>query len=310
MSKRKYSSCCLGCLLCGIAALVLAVPVWYFCIYVPPLVISEATTRITGPLTADGQVDYFKALKERVYQYPPEFATDENGYRIFVRQFGYISRSRVGDIDPTIGGYGFRGTMSPEEHEFYRLPLYEQLGLDPDVPTTLLLPPEPLRVFVDYYEAKGEELPVSAVTTEDCCGLVTYTVQGESWTRPWTLEQFPMFADWLDEIDAPMDAIAEAVCKPVFFAPLLQNQQSIESGIPPMLWEILFYVDQFNIAGKILQARANYRIAKGDIDGAIDDTLTLLRLGRQLTQKASILQYRIGIGIEWMGMTVPVGANP
>ena len=50
---------------------------------VPPLIISKETTYVTGPLTADGQIDYFKALEERTY--PPEMKTDDNGYRIFVR---------------------------------------------------------------------------------------------------------------------------------------------------------------------------------------------------------------------------------
>ena len=54
----------------------------------PPLVISEETTYLTGPLTNDGLIDYFKALEERFT--PPELATDENGYRIFLRQFGDV----------------------------------------------------------------------------------------------------------------------------------------------------------------------------------------------------------------------------
>ena len=137
MKKRKFS--CGGCLLYGcITLLILAVPFWYVCIYAPPLVISEATTRITSPLTADGQVDYFKFLEQTIY--PPELATDENGYRDFVRQFGYIAH--------------FVGT---DDLEFYRLQMYEKLGLDPTIPPTLILPDEPEKVLRDFYEAKGEK---------------------------------------------------------------------------------------------------------------------------------------------------------
>ena len=127
--KRRKSGCfCswmfLGCL--GLFALFLfAAPfLWIFCIYAPPLIISKETTRITGPLTADGQIEFFKALEERTY--PPEFATDDNGYRIFVRQFGDLW-----DGKPSANN------RSPEKQEFYRLQKYEKLDLDPNFQPTL-----------------------------------------------------------------------------------------------------------------------------------------------------------------------------
>jgi hypothetical protein len=299
---RKLSSCCLGCLFYGgltvlVLALISALPVWYFCIYAPPLVVSEATTRITSPLTEDGQVDFFKVFKEKLSS--PELTSDENGYRIFVRQFGYAPRKRARVLDGTMGPYFTGGPEVPDKQELARLELYKKLDLDPDVPPTLVMPAEPLTIFKDYYEAREEELPANVVVAKkrDIVnmrgGIVTYDIQEKSWLRPWTLEQFPMFADWINEIDAPMEAIAEAVRKPVF-----------------LLDGISVYFVQFNVAGKILQARANYRIASGNIDGAIDDKLTLHRLGRLLTHKANTMQYRTGLGIEEMAMTIPIGANP
>ena len=93
--QRK--SCFRGCLLYGcLTLLVLALPFWYICLYAPPLKISPETTRITGPLTADGQIDYFKALEERIY--PPELATDENGFRDFVRLFGFVRSDGMTDF--------------------------------------------------------------------------------------------------------------------------------------------------------------------------------------------------------------------
>jgi len=51
-------------------------------------VIADEPTRITGPLTVGGYIDHFRALEEKFY--PPELATDDNGFRIFVRTFGDV----------------------------------------------------------------------------------------------------------------------------------------------------------------------------------------------------------------------------
>ena len=241
----------------------------------PPLVISEETTRITGPLTADGQIDFFKAIEEKMY--PPELATDDNGFRIFTRQFGHV-------------GY----TREWEDSEFYRLQKYQKLGLDPDVPPTLTFPEEPYAVFRKFYEEKGEETPES-----------------RDFGKPWTLEEYPMFAGWIKEIDIPMDAVAEAIRKPIFFPPFLQSPESVESGKPQSLFAILLPdIQHARTIARIFQARATYRIGQGNIDGAIDDKLTLHRLGRQIAYGGSLVQYFVGMAIESMAEVIPVGANP
>jgi len=226
----------------------------------PPLVISEETTRITGPLTADGHIDFLKALEE--YVYPPEFATDENGYRDFVRQFGY-----VGDI------------RKPEDREFYRLQTYEKLGLDPNVPPTLTLPQLPHEIVKNF-----------------------------EYGQLWSLEQHPMLADWINEIDEPLDAIAEMIRKPVFFAPLLENPKSAQSRVPQNLGYLLMDDNFFQIY-RLFSARAAYRIVMDDIDGAIDDKISQHRLGRFTAQRGR--DYLMGVAIDGrLAMDIPIGAYP
>ena len=281
---RKRWFCCLILALCAavpllMIGLLLGGVLFLFWMPAPALVISEETTRITGPLTAEGHIDFFKALEERTY--PPEFATDENGFRIFVRTFG-----DVGDYH----GYG----LSDEDREFYRRQKYEKLGLDPDMSPTLVFPDTLRKVWEDFY--KAEEAVVPRLNMGD---------------RPWTLEEYPMFADWINEVDVPLDAIAEMIRKPVFFFPLLQSRESVESGKPQnMIHRILPDVQQAREIAQMFQARATFRISQGNIDGAIDDKLTLLRLGRQVAQTASVIQYLGGLAIEGMAWAMPVGANP
>ncbi|MDR0329039.1 MAG: DUF1559 domain-containing protein, partial [Planctomycetaceae bacterium] len=282
--KPKKCGCFRGCI---ITVLVLALPFWWFCIHPAPLRISEETTYVLGPVTAAGYIDYFKALEER--NYPPEMKTDENGYRLFIRQFGLI--------DPY---------LPSENYEFYRLQTYEKLGLDPDVSTTLTLPDLPVKIFTDFYEAKGEEIPERFFPVSEYSGRAK-TVPGIFWQQPWTLEEYPMLADWVNEIDKPLDALAEAVSKPVFFMPLLDTPESVQSGVPTDMVEFrLWGIQALRTAAGLFQARAMYRIAHGDIDGAINDKLTLYRLGRQITQKTCVVQYLVGIAIEGMGSKIPV----
>jgi len=281
--RKRWSCCALS--LIGVAIPAFAVVLlvgWIILIHwiipVPALVISEETTRITGPLTADGYIDFFKAMEELTH--PPELATDENGYRVFVRLFGDL------------------GERSQKYSEFYRLQKYEKLGLDPDIPPSLVLPTQPYTHLNDYYKAKGE---------------ANSFLQGvrEPASRPWTLEEYPMFADWINEIDEPMDAIAEALRKPVFFFPMLQSKESVESGKPQCLFAFFpFEMQLSRIITRIFAARAGYRIGQGDIDGAIEDKITIHRLGRQITQSGSIRSYHVGTAIEGVAGAIPVGANP
>ena len=266
--RFTWRSCCL------VPAICAAVPILFIggMIFVhrvippPPLVISEETTRITSPLTEHGFIDFFKALEERFT--PPELATDANGYRDFVRLFGDVVHDR-----------------KPEESEFYRLQLYEKLGLDPDIPPTLVLPDFPL--------------PPTA----------------ERLDRPWTLEEFPMFADWINEIDAPLDAIAEALRKPVFYSPLLVRPDQAQRVTPPELLSILMHeTNRIRIFSRSLiqhfSARAGYRIAQGDIDGAIDDATSIMRWSRYVARSGFLMQYIIGFALEEWARTIPIGANP
>ena len=285
-TPRKRWSCCLILTLCAAVPLLLmglllggVLLLFFLWVPVPSLVISEETTRITGPLTAEGQVDFFKALEEK--RSPPELATDENGYRIFVRTFGDTA-----------------WTVEPEDREFYRLQNYEKLGLDPDIPPTLTLPRDPREIIRDFRKAQGEEVP--------------NVWQMDFGKSIWTLEDYPMLADWINEIDEPMDAIAEMLRKPVFFMPMLQSFESVQSGEPQDLPSALLLPDLLSLRSiaQILQARALYRIGQGNIDGAIDDKLTLHRLGRLIAQGGLELLHLFGTTFETMGTAIPVGANP
>ena len=235
----------------------------------------DNVTEIKGPLTEDGLIDFFKAVETLTY--PPGLATDENGFRMFTRQFGVVG-------DATRNG------------EYYRLQTYEKLKLDPNTPPTLECPQDTLSILVESYKAKGE----------------TY-----SWSRdgntanPWTLEQLPMLADWIKEMDKPLDAIAEMIRKPVFLPPLVQPEEWLEPESPQHLFSIVLpNVQLCRYIALQFQARAMYRVGQGNIDDAIDDKLIIHRLGRQAASGGFIVSYLVGTAIEGVAMIMPIDANP
>ena len=269
--------------LLGVAALLLFMPA-------PRLVISEEITRVTGPLTDDGYIDFFGALE--LAMMPPELATDENGFRLFVRAFGNVGEAT---------------TLS--DPEFYRLQKYEKLGLDPNTPPTLVFPSTPLKIIEDYYAATEEEPPW--MLPDSPRNSARSWTQSNIGDRPWTLEEYPMLADWVNEIDEPLNAIAEMIRKPIFTPPLYHNSAYAETGKFGSLISILLpEVQAFREIARMFQARAMYRIAQGNIDGAIDDKFTIHRLGRLTAPKGCLVQVLVGIAIEGMATAIPVGVNP
>jgi len=286
MSKKRYSCCLILAICAAMPLLLLGGVVLLLLMPAPPLIISEETTRITGPLTPSGQIDFFKALEQKIY--PPELATDENGFRDFTRLFGDVERY-------FFAGLYIHPDMRNQVSEFYRLQKYEKLGLDPNIPPTLALPLSPQETIRDFYEAKGEEV----------------LDLGDLLLSPWTLEQLPMLEEWINEIDIPLDAIAETIQKPVFFMPFVQHQRSVESGSPQnLIFLLLPDIDMSRNIARMFHARATFRIAQGDIDGAIDDKLTLHRFGRLISPNGTMIAYLVSVAIESLAATIPVGANP
>ena len=159
--------------------------------------------------------------------------------------------------------------------------MYEKLGLDLDVQPTMKFP-QPPGNFIENF----------------------------NYRQPWTLEKYPMLADWVSEMDVPLDAAAAAIRKPIFYAPWLQSPEEIHSNWSQNLIELrLPHVQLFRKIARNFAARAMYRVGQGNIDGAIDDKLTLHLLGRRIAPNTTVVQYIVGVAIEGMAMAVPL-ANP
>ncbi len=220
-------------------------------LYTPRLRISSETTRVTGPIAKNGQIDFYRYVEER--NTPPGMKTEENGYRDFVRVFGDLNNYGKG--------------CEAEDLACYRRQKYEKLGLDPNVPPSMTMPPWP-----------------DAVLTADCRArnVIESSDTFQPLWSPWTLEDLPAMTHWIRGIDEPLDRAAEMIRKPLFFQPLLVSPKNDRAGTSQRIFDCpMLEVDLLRGLSRAFQVRANYRIAKGDTDGATDDIATLFLLGEK-----------------------------
>ncbi len=249
-----------------------------------PLRISKETTYITEPLKSDGkQVDYFAAIRQATR--PGNAATDENGYRLIVRHLG----------------------KGPEAEPWYFARICEELGLD----ASTLRPDMPYQqadVFLGAYvnsdrfdESLFEQLPPDDEAPHDEFSPppAPPSREGVQWMlhekvyRPWTLDELPMMAEWLEQNGPALDLIGRAVRKPTFYIPIVRQSED------ELLWALLLpEIHRMRSFARGLSARANYRIGTGDIDGAIDDIVTCKRLGRHVGHGATLIDLLVGTAVE------------
>ncbi|MCL2347302.1 MAG: DUF1559 domain-containing protein [Planctomycetaceae bacterium] len=234
--------------------------VWFVFLRSVPLRISKETTWITVPRTADGKsVDYLKAFEQLAC--PPQMQTGDNGYRLIVQHFS------VPDLPP-------------ECRDQY----FEKLGL----PATTI----PDMTFEEQYTFlnRNKHLFKSDLFKSDDDRIYF----GDSLAAvPWTLEQYPFMQKWLDENARSFDVLAEAVRKPVYSPPVV-----VGGKFPLLTGAFTSNWSQQRDFARGLSARACYHIGSGKIDAAIDDILTITRLGRRMEQMPSGIPVLVGIAIE------------
>lgn len=231
----------------------------YVCVFRSvPLKISKETTYITGPLKSDGKQVDYFSAWE-LETYPRNMATEENGYRLLVQHLGMV---------PEPGATPARFAQ-----------LCEKLGLDAESIQPDMTLEDPTSHLIQFTEREGLEASLETLY--------------EQLNMPWTSDNLPMMESWLAKNDAAIDLIVEAAGKSTFCIPLIresEDDQLTDLPIPE--------VDHTRSYARALSARANYRIATGDIDGAIDDLIACKQLGRYVSRGGESMQLSVGIGIE------------
>lgn len=219
-----------------------------------PPTVSRETTYYTQPLDAEGYVDYAAAL-DRAFG-DADTAAEDNAFA------GILPHLDTADWFPDF------------LREHLRL-LHEKLGTTPPGPHT------PRFVgFPEYAAAHGLDEAAIDVAVEAV------------WGRPWTTEEFPLAAQWLSDIAPALDAIAAAIDRPNYFAPVI-----VPPAEPLLLAALVPQLRAHRAIGRSLGSRINLNLATGDLEATVRDILTLERLARLQTREPTLIANLVGISI-------------
>ncbi len=213
--------------------------------------ISKETTYITEPLRADGYPDYAAAWNRRMSQ----GVTPENNAAV-------LFWKAVGPGEIPKGGrdefFRMLGIPSlPEEGDYF-------VGCDGDRNA--------------FKAIKDARKPGNAQPTDD--ELLSSDQEGEAATRPWSKEDFPAFAEWLEINRKPLDLIVEASERPRRYQPyqpwLIVGDTKVGTLVNPRMVGTI----QYRECVRWLCKRAMLRLHDQEFDKAWADILACHRLAR------------------------------
>ena len=300
------------------AELLLLVLIVYNNTHSVPMRVSPETTYITEPRTPDGKhVDYVAAFKQRLY--PPAIATDDNGYRLVFQHLHGAGNSR--DLPPKTLRY-----------------LCDELGLDPNVKPDLTY--RDIYAFIDHVlknepefledivreirEEKEEEEKRSPEVSAMMKSLFP-NVRNEPGTvysfeildkldKSAELYKSAVVQRYVEEYGPALDLVVDAVAKPVFFVPMIAGSDS--RGLTAAYMESVSFPRDYDPPQEArnyargLVTRVQYRVATGDVDGAVDDILACYRLGRHFSRHGTMVASFVGVAIEGIADAMAIDANP
>ena len=165
-----------------------------------------------------------------------------------------------------------------------------------------------------------KQLGLSEKTTPDLRfeepGTYLYNTLGTDWLkteimisqRPWTLEEYPFMQKWLEENEDALNLLNEVSRKPYFYVPVVKDEETsiFEETANEMDYHFHMFLRNYSRA---LHARANYHLGTGNIDAAIQDKLTIVRLGRYGGHGVGVIPGLIGIACEGIGVSIGIGSN-
>jgi hypothetical protein len=219
--------------------------------------VSTETTYVTGQLDKHGYVDYVAALNERL----SKGITPENNANVLIWQ--------------ALGPRPEGGQPMPPEY-------FQWLGIE--------CPPEQGEYLVSWQNYLKENL-------ENGVELDAYTdLLGQTARWPWSADDEPEFADWLERNNKPLTLMVEATRRPQYYNPLVPRRT--EDWSPGLFGALLPSVQRCREVACALAGRAMLRVAEGRANEAWQDLLACHRLGRLLARGGTLVELLVGLAID------------
>lgn len=238
-----------------------------------PIEVSTSTTRITSPLRSDGLVNYEQAI---VDLQTAGVTPDENAAIPFLQAMWPCE-------------------LSPEDQallcEALQMPLPDSPGM------TSAISDENREAVVSWLNqqlaAKYGDDGFKPLENED--GLVAIC---EAYEGPWTREQLPPLADWIDQQKPHFDKLHEMINRPKYaltFPTLLKKKDGF-------LFETLMHTEQARReAYRCLTARAMLQIGEGEPRAAWEDVKTMFELSRCHNRPPFLIELLVSVAIRGGG---------
>ena len=222
--------------------------------------VSPEMTRFTEPLRSDGTVDYLAAVNAR---HAAGVTPADNACVLLYEAMGPRPE----------------GSRQPDA--FFRL-----MGIEP-------LPGEGA-YFQSLHAWATGKFPDGSVDV----GTLDDT-QFEALSRPWTTDEFPLIAAWVEANEVPLRAVVAATERPRYYSPMV-----VPDGEPDacMFDVLLPGVQASRELSRALAARAMRALGSGREAEAWQDLMAIHRLGRLVGQGPTLIEFLVGVAIESMAI--------
>jgi len=254
---------------------------WFWPRHEIRLQLGPDTSVFDGPLRSDGTVDYIAALNRRA----AEGVTPETNAAVLLAE--------VWNID----------FETPE----YRREFYEGIGLPPD-----FAPSHPLQPQEEFDRAIDQEKRLEALRADplsDMYGLDVAGPQGRTRRvtvgdlafvasrRPWTAEEFPAAAAWVEANEKALEIAERASHRPDLF--VYVGPHDAEQAILVMMP----HLTAMRQVVVLLRCRSMLLANEGKYEDAMRDAMTVRRLARLLADPpVCLLQHLVAIKVEGVGI--------
>ncbi|MFP6603023.1 MAG: hypothetical protein VB862_10885 [Pirellulaceae bacterium] len=230
----------------------------------PRLTLSEATTRVTGPLTKDGYIDYARVINQRL----SVGVTAENNANVLIWK--------------AMGPHPEGSNLGPQ---FFKLMKTEIL-------------PETGDYFAELNNFIKQELKLKPT---DPRWNEIVDQQSEATSHLWTEQQYPNLAAWLKFNEKPLVVLREATLRPRYFSPLIvESEEDADALHGGLITALLPGVQSTRSFARALSARAMLHLANNRPEAAWEDILTCQRLGRLVAEGPTLVEALVGIAIGGM----------
>ncbi|MDO4569680.1 MAG: DUF805 domain-containing protein [Planctomycetia bacterium] len=279
---------------------------WFLQVPTPWCEVSEETHFITQPRKSNGEVDYYAAFMA-TYRDACDHP-EENGFRMICEALGqkvytgfdsYFSITpeewqkvcEVLRLDPNLTPRFADFEPFDEAYLRKQLPtrkIQEEDGSEREIPDVSSLKID-LEEFALYYPEQVSEEEKESDSYIDTV-LFLYV---DSHTQPWRAEDSPLAAAWLAKHGAFLDTVAEAMKLP-HYAPYWIPRDA------PLLNINLDVLFMHRHLSQLFSYRAARALAENEPEKAIQDVLTMYRLGIHVGRGPGWVGGLVGIALEGM----------